>query len=327
LLSGSKASDRWFHGKIYEAIDARGRVSHRYIGSANFSPAAWGTPRNGGYVIINYEIGVLLRVKGGDPWITGDDTPGLDSHLLKDESDPVDQPEPTAPWSSWCWDGSQLTARVLVPKALHGQQVVVTVTDADGKEVTFERTLTSRSGDLQELHFPHPTAIAHISIAWPEGARESIVPIDLRPAEEVYEDLIDHEAKQDAGDAYLEAMLRRFGGGLDPDEDSHRRRQRRQPGSDMAGDGADYRQPWMEDARRVGLAIDGWQRAMHEAQGHSGYADEGQVAILRVDARRLIDYLIKRADGLRLSHPLRAAAWEVMAEELKLRSGDPGGRG
>lgn len=75
------------HSKIFTAFDKDKNPLYVYIGSANFTSAAWGSPskKSDNLLISNYEIGVLLPgtfqfpypykrppkkyPEGMDPWI------------------------------------------------------------------------------------------------------------------------------------------------------------------------------------------------------------------------------------------------------------------
>lgn len=315
LLCGSNSGDpRWFHGKLYETIDRQGRVIQRYLGSANFSPAAWGSVRGARTHITNYELGVLLRIdsKGHrQPWIGCEPCDAFDRQLTCDEARPCEEAAPT-PWSSWTWDGRWLVAAVTAQAAYAGQRVACQVRFADGTSRRIILRLSERPTGCVTRRWSCAKEIVGVDIAWPGSDGEHIVPFDSRPAETIYGEIAARAMQADDG-AYVDGLLKRYGGwgddALDAEQQSEGPDER--SAERMIGTGrADYQQQWMVLARQLGRVIDGWRETVDAV-------DDKSLRFLLSDADAMVRGMRDRARAQRQGHPLAAMVWAGMADELQ----------
>jgi hypothetical protein len=94
---------RWSHVKLYELH--QGKWRRLLITSANLSRAAWGDPQSdGGLVIDNFELGVVLRVQA----VMGDRLRDVPFERATSDMEYKPSPEPPIAWLAAEWDGEYL---------------------------------------------------------------------------------------------------------------------------------------------------------------------------------------------------------------------------
>lgn len=293
---------RWSHAKLYELREgARRRI---LITSANLSRAAWGDPqRDGGLVMDNFELGVLLRVQEG----FGDRLRNGPFERATCEIDYEKPRDPSIAWLAAQWDGKTLTVECrTTSEALLAPHVeVVTARAKSGKKVS----VTWESD-----------GIVHASLQWPEHngvpimvgvrasdgyGRQSAVH-DVRPTddEQILCGEFDETLLREALDRLLEE---KYGYMSDGGADG------------TGGDGgtgattraaADYAVPAYVDSRQRFQLVDNWWKEL-------GDADERARPFILKDGR----HILERWTTVAKSDPdrgIRIAA-RVSADELALR--------
>jgi len=135
-----KSDRRWSHAKVYEL---RQGVRRRIlITSANLSRAAWGDPQsNGGLVIANFELGVLMKVESG----FADRLSDVAFVRATCEIDYEQTDEQPISWLAAEWDGDVLTVecRTTSKGILASHVTVTTARSKSGKRVSADWSWSS----------------------------------------------------------------------------------------------------------------------------------------------------------------------------------------
>ena len=294
---------RWSHAKLLELREGTRR--RMLITSANLSRAAWGDPqRDGGLVIDNFEIGVLLRVQDGFGdrlWRSSFEraTCEIDYHR------PLESP---IAWLAAEWDGKALSVRCrTVSGTVLASHVEVTVARAKSSV----RVLTVwPNGAAVRTRPPWPQrdgVPVLIAVQTTNGYTRRAAVHDVRPGDdgqflcgEFAEDLL-----REALDRLLEERY-----GYLPDAGSN----------GIAGDGegkpppfvagGDYAVPAYVDARRRFQLVDNWWNELRAADARAR-------PFIVKDGRRILErWLVVAKSGS--DRGIRLAA-QVAAEELGLR--------
>jgi hypothetical protein len=294
---------RWSHAKLYELREgARRRM---LITSANLSRAAWGDPqRDGGLVIDNFELGVLLGVQEG----FGDrlwDVPFERATCAIDYEQPR---EPPIAWLAAEWDGEELNVEC---RMTSGTVLALHV------EVTVAR---SKSGKRVATHW-RSGAVVRTKVSWSERAgvpvliavearggyvRQAAVH-DIRPTDDG--EILCGEFDEDKLREELDRLLEERYGYL-PDAGSDDTGGNGGPGDGVAIAGADYAVPAYVDARRRFQLIDNWWKELRDS-------DERARPFILKDGRRILERWTAVAKS-GSDRGIRLAA-QVAADELALR--------
>ena len=325
IAQGAGAGDaRWFHGKVYEFIDASGRVIERYVGSANFSPAAWGRPaRRRQVAISNYEFGVVIRPSCRSectPWIDVKPIRQFKEHAASRDTD-TPETEPSPPWSGWTWNGREIIGQIAT--AATSLHVEVVLHRAVGKPLRRRISVPPGTGNTHRVTFSCATPVVSIEVVWEGGLRETVVPVDVRPHQDRSAN-IDAPGQQVDQSVLLRFLLKQYGAWDDGDSDKRLGASDDDPRESTAvgidAHGVDYSQSWLVVARQLGEVIDGWVTTQAAAGN-----DAKQVEHHRGRGRLLAELMSQKAEQLRLAEsaqPLLAMVWSTMAEELHMRCAD-----
>jgi hypothetical protein len=293
---------RWSHAKLYELREgARRRL---LITSANVSRAAWGDPQaNGGLVIDNFELGVLLGIQAGfGGWFSDRQFDRATSEI--DFAPPAELP---IAWLAAEWDGKKLTVECrTTSKALLAQHVEVTAARAKS---SIRISVNWRSGALARTTLPWrevsgvPLLIRiRTTDRW---VRETTVQ-DVR--ETAYEFLcgeFDEAELREEHDRLVEEKYEYL-----PIVGTDGRGSAGEGGATSVADGADYAVPAYVDARGRFRLIDNWWKELREA-------DQRARGFIKNDGQRILErwtaFSKSGADrGIRL-------AAKIAADELKFR--------
>jgi hypothetical protein len=298
-----QADPRWSHAKLYELRDgARRRM---LITSANLSRAAWGDPQpDGGLIIDNFELGVLLQVQGG----FGDGLRDGPFERATCEIDYAQSSEPQIAWLAAEWDGKEITVEC---RTASGAVLASRV------KITAART----------------KSVKQVSVAWPSGASVQTrfpwterggVPVMIGIQSKsgyarhtaVHDGRASHEGQILCGefdeDELHEALGRlveeRYG--YLPDAESNGAGSNGDSRTTAIAAGADYAVPAYFDSRRRFQLVDNWCKELRNA-------DVRVRPFILNDGRRILERWTMVAES-GADRGIRLAAL-VAADELALR--------
>lgn len=294
---------RWSHAKLYELREgARRRL---LITSANLSRAAWGDPHDdGGLVIDNFELGVLIRVQEG----FSDRLWGEPFDRATCDVDYAEPREPPIAWLAAEWDGKELTVECrTTADAMLAPHVEITAARAKSGEqvsVTWPQGPAIRT----KLPWSHRNGVpVLLGIETSEGYARHTAVVDARSADD--SQILCGEFDEDQLREALDALLEEKYGYLPVGEPDG-------PGAEggaaitAAAAGADYAVPAYVDARRRFQLVDNWWQELCDAD------DRARPFILK-DGERIHE----RWSAVAKSAPDRGVrlAAKVAADELGLR--------
>jgi hypothetical protein len=295
---------RWSHAKLYELCDGPRR--RLLITSANLSRAAWGAPQsNGGLIIDNFEIGVLVRVRDS-----------LSLRLRKGsyqratrEIDYAQPREAPIAWLAAEWDGHDLSVecRPNSTRVEFATHVAVTVArDNSGKRILVKWSRDS----VVRTNVPWPPGKGVpilMAVETTEGDVRTTAVHDVRMIDD--ESILYGEFDENLLREMLDRLLEEKYGYL-PAQESAVTTANTKKGRANVATGANYAVPAYVDARRRFQLVDNWWKKLCDA-------DERSRLFILKDGQRICERWSAAAKAA-VDREIRLPA-SIAAEELALR--------